>query len=136
MKTTKISKKKKMLCTYLEQMQMSTKSTKNDCDKWMKKSISYQQLQFKKTRRGRRNVKPKVSNNKFSIMGTNAAGIKAKFSSLQNNINQLEPGVIFIQETKLYRKGQIEIPGYEMERVDRDGEGGLLMSFEIPVACI
>lgn len=80
----------------------------------------------KKTRRGKR--KSEILNKNFSIVGTNAAGLKNKMPSLQNCITQLRPGVVFIQETKLYRKGQIKINEYEIFEQTRDKiHGGGLM---------
>ena len=50
--------------------------------------------------------------------------------SLKNNIKELKPEVIFIQETKLHRKGQIKLENYEVFEQIRDKSmgGGLLIA--------
>ena len=51
--------------------------------------------------------KSKIS--KFSIMGTNAAGLKAKKDSLIQNIQLFRPSVITIQETKFRKSGNMKL---------------------------
>ncbi len=70
---------------------------------------------------------------KLAIIGCNAAGLKQKMQCLSAKIRKFLPGCIFIQETKLYRKGQIKIDGYqifELVRKERKGGGLLLALYE------
>ena len=66
----------------------------------------------------------------MTIFGTNANGILAKKDSLVNNIHQLQPGVIFIQESKVSRKGQLKIENYEIFEVVRENcpTGGSILT--------
>ena len=49
--------------------------------------------------------------------------------SLVKNINTFKPGVIFIQETKLLRKGQLKLPEYCIFEVIRaNQQGGYLLT--------
>ena len=57
-------------------------------------------------------------------MGNNCAGIKNKKESLSNLVSTLNPGVIFLQESKLYTKGQIKIPNYFVFETNRAQKGG------------
>ena len=59
-------------------------------------------------------------------MGNNCAGIKNKRESFSNLISSLNP--VFLQETKLYSKGHVTIPGFfvfETNRAQNKG-GGLI----------
>ena len=62
------------------------------------------------------------------ILGTNAAGILNKTDSFKRNISNFNPGVFFIQESKVPRKGKIKLSDYVIfERVRKVcGGGGLL----------
>ena len=66
----------------------------------------------------------------FSIVGANANGLNAKKETFFNMINQFNPSVITIQETKMRKVGQIRIPGYQNFEKIRTGKtgGGLLTS--------
>ena len=55
----------------------------------------------------------------MTIFGANANGILGKQDSLKNNILHFLPGVFFIQESKVSRKGQIKIENYEIFEVVR-----------------
>ena len=59
-----------------------------------------------KNRRGRGYSKKCVKS--LKVIGNNSAGIKAKSDSLQNVLHQLTPGVVLIQESKLYKKGTLK----------------------------
>ena len=66
---------------------------------------------------------------KFSILGSNANGLKAKFESLLNIINIFDrPSCITIQETKLRNSGSYKIPGYQVFQLNRHGFGGGLLT--------
>ena len=63
------------------------------------------------------------------ILGTNAAGILNKKDSFYRNISIFNPGVFFIQESKVPRKGKIKISDYVIfERVRKVGGGGGLLT--------
>ena len=53
--------------------------------------------------------KSKVKQKMLTIFGTNANGILGKKDSLMANITKFQPGVVFLQETKVSRKGQIKV---------------------------
>ena len=63
------------------------------------------------------------------IIGNNSAGIKAKSDSFKNTINQLNAGVVLLQETKLYEKGLLKFNDFSVfENVRNQNEGGGLMT--------
>ena len=45
---------------------------------------------------------------KLRLVGVNANGIKSKMISFQRMISELNPGVFFLQETKLRKEGHLE----------------------------
>ena len=55
----------------------------------------------------------------FTIFGSNANGILAKKESLVANIQSFQVGALFLQETKVSRKGQIKIENDEIFEVVR-----------------
>ena len=62
------------------------------------------------------------------LIGNNVAGLLSKKDSFINLINSVMPAVGMFQETKLYKKGQIQLEKYcvfESIRGDKEG-GGLL----------
>ena len=68
-------------------------------------------------------------NVKFSIMGTNAAGLKAKKDSLMHNIKLFAfPSVITIQESKNRTSGTIKLENYQVFEKIRSGFGGGLLT--------
>ena len=58
------------------------------------------------------------------IVGNNCAGIKNKRESLSNLIFTVNPGIIFLQETKLYTKGLVKIPNFFVFETIRAQKGG------------
>ena len=65
----------------------------------------------------------------FSVLGTNADGVKPKEESFYTAINHYTPSVIIVQETKLNNPGTFKIPGFqvfEKVRPNHQGGGGLL----------
>ena len=64
----------------------------------------------------------------FSILASNANGLKGKFESLKNNINYFKPSCIIIQESKLKSKGTLKLNGYQIFELNRDGCGGGLFT--------
>ena len=83
-----------------------------------------------KTRRGKgKRKKKKDSPLYFSLLGSNANGLKAKIDSLINNVAIFDkPSCILIQETKLRKSGMIELPGYQIFQLIRNGFGGGLLT--------
>ena len=62
------------------------------------------------------------------MIGNNCAGIRNKKDSLLNMVKTLNVGMLFLQETKLYSKGQIKFQHFVMFETNRsqNGGGGLL----------
>ena len=82
----------------------------------------------KKTRRG------KVRRNTFKgfkIMYNNVNGIKSKMTSLERIIEEENPTIIGITETKLGEIESLNLEGYEIRRVDRkSGGGGVMIAYK------
>ena len=73
--------------------------------------------------------KKKFKSTKFSILGTNAAGLKAKKDSLIENIRLFgSPSIITIQETKFRKMGSMKIENYQIFEKIRNGFGGGLLT--------
>ena len=93
----------------------------------------YQKL-LKVTKRGgirsKKNRRNKSSNLvKFSIMGTNAAGLKAKLHSFRENIKLFSfPSVITVQETKYRKCANFKLENYQIFEKVRPGFGGGLLT--------
>ena len=80
-----------------------------------------------KTRRGWGTKKNKEI--KFSIIGNNSNGLKAKKYSLYAVLRKFDaPSCITIQETKLRFPGTFKIPGYQIYEKTRMGQGGGLLT--------
>ena len=84
----------------------------------------------KKVRRGksRKNVLKSLK-----VFYNNINGIKLKQNTLQRIIEEENPTIIGITETKLLKKEDMEIEGYCIKRVDRekeDGGGGVLIAYK------
>ena len=74
-------------------------------------------------------MKKQSKNIKFSILGTNSAGMKAKKDSLMHNIKLFNyPSCITIQETKMRSKGNIKLKNYQVFEKNRQGYGGGLLT--------
>ena len=67
-------------------------------------------VKHKKNRRALRRNKVKNNNRKIELklVGVNAAGLSSKFQSFENMLNSINPGVFFIEETKMKRPGKIK----------------------------
>ena len=62
------------------------------------------------------------------FLGVNAAGIRSKLTSFKDTLNKLNPGVFFIEETKMKDEGKMKFENYdvfELTRESKDGGGGL-----------
>ena len=70
-------------------------------------------IKKKPTRRGRWvQSKKGGSCSKFSILGNNSNGLKAKLKSLKAAVKVFNPTCITIQESKLRQEHLIQLPGY------------------------
>ena len=91
-----------------------------------------EQKKLKKTRRGKgkRNKKNKDTEPiKFSLLGSNANGLKAKVDSLKNVINIFDkPSCITVQLSKLRTSGIVHLAGYQIFQLNRTGFGGGLFT--------
>ena len=65
-------------------------------------------------------------------MYNNINGIKTKIESLKTIIEEENPTIIGITETKLNEAEKLDIDGYEIKRVDRKsgGGGGVLLAYK------
>ena len=70
----------------------------------------------------RRGKPRKNALNKFSVMLNNVRGYRTKEVMIKRIIEEEEPVMIALVETKL--NGKIDIPVYIVSQVDRDSEGG------------
>ena len=71
----------------------------------------------------------KNGSNDFIVLGTNANGILSKMESLRLLFDKFKPAVVFLQETKVTRKGQVKIPEYEIFEVVRpNSKGGSILT--------
>lgn len=88
----------------------------------------------RKTRRGYgkkkdRKINKGNTNQLFSLIGTNAAGLNCKRESFFRLINKYRPSIITVQESKLSKPGLIKIPGYQtFERIRKSKKGGGLLT--------
>ena len=88
-------------------------------------------VKHKKNRRALRRNKVKNNNRKteLKLVGVNAAGLSSKFQSFENMLNSINPGVFFIEETKMKRPGKIKTEScekyiiYELIRKKKGGGG-------------
>ena len=80
--------------------------------------------------RSKKNRKIKSSKSvKFSILGTNAAGLKAKKDSLKENVKLFNyPSVITVQETKYRKSANFKLENYQIFEKLRPGFGGGLLT--------
>ena len=76
----------------------------------------------RKTRRGKR--KNRKITEKLTIIGTNANGLSTKKESLVHLLASENPQGFMIQETKMRRKNQLKISGYQLFERVRKGKGG------------
>ena len=89
----------------------------------------------RKVRRGRGYSK-KCSEKSVKIIGNNSAGLLGKKDSFINLMNKFKPGVSMVQETKIYRKGQIKVDNYcVFDNLRGQAEGGGLMTLVHFISC-
>ena len=66
----------------------------------------------------------------FKVMLNNVRGFKSKAVMIKRIIEEEQPVIVALVETKLNKKEPVDIPGYKINRVDRDCEGGgVLMGY-------
>ena len=84
----------------------------------------------KRKKTTRRTLKTRANcTNYFTVVGTNANGILSKLDSLENLVDHFKCAVLFLQETKVSRKGQVKIPGYDIFEVVRsNAKGGSILT--------
>ena len=82
---------------------------------------------LRKTRRGRprQNVLKK-----FKLMFNNLHGVKSKLTPIKEIMEYESPAILGLAETKLEEGEIIKLEGYEIERVDREEEGGVLIAYK------
>ena len=79
--------------------------------------------------KGGQKSKSKYSKSSLTIVGNNVAGINGKIDSLNKLIEVLGPGVIMLQETKLYNQGKVKLPDFIIfEKLRKYAGGGGLMT--------
>ena len=60
-----------------------------------------------RNRRAQNRGKGKVIDRNLKLLGVNSAGLSSKLISFDKVLKDVEPGVFFIQETKMKRVGKI-----------------------------
>ena len=111
-----------------------TKSNSEPLGRGQKCRMGKQQTFLRATRRSgvrSKNNRKKKQNKTmlFAIMGTNAAGLKAKKDSLLSNIDFFNfPSCITIQESKLRNCSNFKLDGYQVFEKQREGAGGGLLT--------
>ena len=75
----------------------------------------------KKVRRGQK-IRNKLS--QFNVLYNNLRGYKSKVQSIRRIIEEKDPTILALAETKLCEGEDVKIEGYEIERVDRKEDGG------------
>ena len=71
--------------------------------------------------------KGKVTNKMLKMVGVNAAGLSSKLNSFDKLLQDIEPGVFFVQETKMKRVGKIKTENakkYQIYELVRKNSGG------------
>ena len=80
-----------------------------------------------KKKKIRRSQRCRNALKKCKIMVDNVRGVKSKINSIKDIIDDQEPTIIALTETKLNEEDLIEIDGYTIKRRDRVKEGGGVM---------
>ena len=75
------------------------------------------------------NRKQKSNMNLLTVFSANANSLKNKVESLKFAITEIDPHVIVVQETKIKRKSQVTLEGYEcFPTIRGDSGGGVLIA--------
>ena len=91
--------------------------------------VSNIKITIKKHRRAKRKSSKNIQK-PLRLLGVNSAGIRSKLLTFKKVLNDLKPGVFFIQETKLKDTDKLKFDEYivfEKVRQNRDGGGGLAL---------
>ena len=82
----------------------------------------------KRNRRGLKKNKNKAKEHKLTFVGANCAGLNSKLKSFDSLVNQLNPSVIFLQETKFRKQGKIgadSLKNYQVyQLIRKNSQGG------------
>ena len=76
--------------------------------------------------------KNKQINSELRLVGINSAGLSSKLASFDKMLKDLQPGIFFVEETKLKRQGKIKTEHsekyviFELVRKEKGG-GGLVI---------
>ncbi len=82
----------------------------------------------KKIRRGK---STRNALSKFKFLVNNVRGVKSKLTTIKRIIQEEEPVMVALMETKMREGENFQLPGYKIKRVDRDEEGGgVLIAFK------
>ena len=90
--------------------------------------IKINKLKYKK-KRGKRKSKINTKQS-LRFLGVNAAGLASKILTFKKILNELNPAVFFIEETKFKNEGRLKLEKYqifERLRKSQDGGGGLAL---------
>ena len=80
-----------------------------------------------KNRRVHKRKNEKVVNRKLKLIGINSAGLSSKLDSFDKVLEDIQPGVFFIQESKMKRMGKINTENakkYQIYELLRKSEAG------------
>ncbi len=65
--------------------------------------------------------------NNFRVLYSNINGLQCKLDSLLSIIEEKQPTIVALVETKLAEKEEFEVPGYVTKQMNRDENGGGIM---------
>ena len=96
-------------------------------------SINVKNKKEKGNRRFRRGKKNKIKrfSKSLRLLGVNAAGLKSKMLTFKKVLENLNPSIAFIEETKYKEEGKLKLDNYmifELVRESKDGGGGLAIA--------
>ena len=90
------------------------------------KEVKQGECSRKKTKKRRaKKIKKQMTN--FRVLYSNINGLKSKVTSLLTIIEEQQPTVIALVETKLGQTEDFEVPGYVTKKMNRDENGGGVM---------
>ena len=85
-------------------------------------------IKMKKHRRIRKSPKNRNVLKSLRLIGVNSAGLRSKLMTFKKVLDDLKPGVFFVEETKMKETGKLKFENYvvyEKVRKSRDGGGGI-----------
>ena len=95
-------------------------------------------MEEKETKKVRRGNAIKNKLRKFKVWCQNIRGIKSKIDSLRDKIDEVQPTVICLTETRLIEDEDVQVDGHYPFRNDRNSQGGgilILVRNEIKNIC-